>query len=117
MSGKEEEKIYYLAGSADELLEEMEKNIPIIHDRINATPENVESGLAKLVLTVIELLRQLIEKQAMKRIEDDSLTEEQIEKLGETLMKLEKKMNELKVIFNLKDQDLNINLGPLGDLL
>ncbi len=107
----------FYAGSANEIIEELEKIKPGDQGRINATPENVDSGLAKLVLTLIELIRKLMEKQAMRRIDGDSLTEEQIENLGETLMKLENKMDELKKIFNLTDKDLNLNLGPLGDLL
>ena len=113
----EEDKILFYAGSANEIIEELEKINPGDQARINATPENVESGLAKLVLTLIELIRKLMEKQAMRRIEGNSLTEDQIENLGETLMKLENKMEELKKIFNLTDKDLNLNLGPLGDLL
>ena len=86
-------------------------------ERINIDPKNVEKGLAKLVLTLIELLRKLMEKQAMRRVEAGSLTDEEIERVGETLMKLENKMKELKEIFGLKDEELNLNLGPLGDLL
>jgi hypothetical protein len=89
---------------------------PLRH-RIEADPEKVERGLAQLVLTVIELLRQLMERQALRRIEHGSLTDEQIERLGQTLMKLEERMNELKLDFGLDDDDLNLNLGPLGDLL
>lgn len=77
----------------------------------------VEQGLAKLVLTIIELLRQLMERQAMRRVENDSLTDEQLEELGLTLMRLEEKMQELKIIFGLENEDLNIDLGPLGKLL
>lgn len=86
-------------------------------DRINIDPKNVEKGLAKLVLTLIELIRKLMEKQAMRRIEGGSLSDEEIERLGETFMKLEIKMKELKEVFGLKDEDLNLNLGPLGDLM
>lgn len=86
-------------------------------ERINIDPENVEKGLAKLVLTLIELIRKLMEKQAMRRVEGGSLSDEEIERIGETLMKLENKMQELKEIFGLKDEDLNLNLGPLGDLM
>lgn len=86
-------------------------------ERINVDPKNVEKGLAKLVLTLIELIRKLLEKQAMRRVEGGSLSEEEIERVGQTLMKLEDKMKELKEIFGLKDEDLNINLGPLGDLM
>ena len=112
-----DDRILFRAGSADEIIEELEKIKPGIQGRINATPDNVDSGLAKLVLTLIELIRKLMEKQAMRRIEGGSLTDDQIENLGETLMKLENKMEELKKIFNLTDKDLNLNLGPLGDLL
>jgi len=83
--------------------------------RINADAENVEKGLAKLVLTVVELLRQLLERQAIKRI--DRLTDEEVERLGITFMKLEQKMNELTEVFGLTKADLNIDLGPLGNLL
>lgn len=112
-----DDKILFRAGSADEIIEELEKIKPGIQGRIIATPDNVDSGLAKLVLTLIELIRKLMEKQAMRRIEGGSLTDDHIENLGETLMKLENKMEELKKIFNLTDKDLNLNLGPLGDLL
>ena len=96
---------------------EMEKVKDALPKKIEANPENAEKGLAKLVLTLIELIRKLMEKQAMRRVEGGSLTEEEIEKIGETLMKLENKMQELKEIFGLKDEELNINLGPLGDLI
>lgn len=86
-------------------------------DRINIDPENVEKGLARLVLTLVELIRKLMEKQAMRRIEGGSLSDEEIEKMGETFIKLEDKMKELKEIFGLKDEELNLNLGPLGNLI
>ena len=96
---------------------EMEKVQDALPKKIEANPENAEKGLAKLVLTLIELIRKLMEKQAMRRVEAGSLTDEEIERVGETLMKLENKMKELKEIFGLKDEELNINLGPLGDLI
>nr|WP_306798627.1 gas vesicle protein K [Oceanobacillus saliphilus] len=80
-------------------------------------PEGAEEGLAQLVLTIIELLRQLVERQALRRVDGGNLTEEEIEKLGLALMNLDVKMDELKEIFNLTDEDLNIDLGPLGNLL
>jgi hypothetical protein len=98
-------------------VEEMEKLQEALPRRIDANPKNVEKGLAKLVLTLVELIRKLLEKQAMRRIEAGSLSDEQIERVGETLMKLETKMHELKEVFGLKDEELNINLGPLGDLM
>ena len=85
--------------------------------RVEADPENVERGLAQLVLTLVELLRQLMERQALRRMETGTLTDEEVERLGETFMKLEQRMEELKREFGLEDADLNLNLGPLGDLL
>ena len=88
-----------------------------LSQRIAADPENVERGLAQLVLTVIELLRQLMERQALRRVEAGGLSEEQIERLGQTLMALEQRMDELKETFGLTDEELNLDLGPLGSLL
>jgi hypothetical protein len=85
--------------------------------RIDADPENVERGLAQLVLTIVELLRQLMERQALRRVEAGGLDDETVERLGTTLMALEQRMHELKVVFGLSDEDLNIDLGPLGRLL
>jgi hypothetical protein len=101
----------------EEFVEEMGKSQNVLPKKIDANPKNVEKGLAKLVLTLIELIRKLLEKQAMRRVEAGSLSDEQIENVGETLMKLENKMEELKQIFGLKDEELNLNLGPLGDLM
>ncbi|WP_404455772.1 gas vesicle protein K [Virgibacillus necropolis] len=85
--------------------------------RINLDTEGAEQGLAQLVLTVMELLRELVERQALRRVDGGTLTEEEIEKLGVSLMNLETKMDELKETFELNDDDLNIDLGPLGNLL
>src|SRR4051812_29780825 len=85
--------------------------------RVNADPHNIERGLAQLVLTLLELLRQLMERQAVRRMEAGTLTEDEIERLGQTFMKLEQRMKELKKSFGLEDKDLNIDLGPLGKLL
>jgi Gas vesicle protein K len=85
--------------------------------RINADPEKLEKGLAQLVLTLVELLRQLMERQALRRIEGGTLTPEETERLGRTFMLLEQRMEELKTQFGLEDEDLNLNLGPLGDLM
>ncbi|TMM22826.1 MAG: gas vesicle protein K [Actinobacteria bacterium] len=85
--------------------------------RVNADPEKVERGLVHLVLTLVELLRQLMERQALRRMETGTLSDEQLDRLGETFMKLEQRMTELKAEFGLEDRDLNLNLGPLGDLL
>lgn len=101
----------------EKFIEEIEKIQRALPERINADPENIENGLAKLVLTLIELIRALMEKQAMRRIENGSLSDAEIERIGETLMKLENKVQELKELFGLKDEELNLNLGPLGDLM
>ena len=85
--------------------------------RINTDHENVERGLASLVLTIIELLRQLMERQALRRIEHGDLTDEQVERMGRTFMALEPRMNELRDQFGLTAEDLDIDLGPLGPLL
>jgi hypothetical protein len=85
--------------------------------RIDCSPENIEQGLAKLVLGLIELLRQLLERQAIRRMQGGSLTEQQVEEMGEALMKLEKKVHELADHFGLTPADLNLDLGPLGNLL
>ncbi len=85
--------------------------------RITADPENVERGLAQLVLTVVELLRQLMERQAIRRMESGSLSDEEIERMGETFMKLEQRMDELRDHFGLSPEDLNLDLGPLGRLM
>ena len=85
--------------------------------RIEADPETVEKGLVQLVLTIVELLRQLMERQALHRIEGGSLSPEEIERLGRTFMALSERMDELKEHFGLDERDLNLNLGPLGDLL
>jgi hypothetical protein len=85
-------------------------------DRINADPEHVEQGLARLVLTVIELLRNVLEHQAIRRMDGGTLTDEEVERLGLALLKLSQRMDELKATFGLTDQDLNIDLGPLGRL-
>jgi hypothetical protein len=85
-------------------------------DRINADPEHVEQGLARLVLTVVELLREVLEHQAIRRMDGGTLSDAEIERLGLALLKLNQRMDELKTIFGLTDEDLNIDLGPLGRL-
>lgn len=85
--------------------------------RLDCSPENIEQGLARLVLTLIELLRQLLERQAIRRMEGASLTEQEIENMGTALMKLEAKIQELAGHFGLTMADLNLDLGPLGNLL
>lgn len=86
--------------------------------RISADEEGAaERGLAALVLTVVELLRQLMERQAIRRVEDGTVSDDQAERLGITLMRLDERMNELMEHFGLGPEDLNLDLGPLGTLL
>jgi hypothetical protein len=85
--------------------------------RIELKTDDVKNGLGKLVLTLVELLRELLERQAIRRIEGGSLTDVQIERLGTTFMRLAEEMDRLKRQFGLRDDDLNIDLGPLGNLL
>lgn len=85
--------------------------------RVELDPDTVERDLARLVLTVVELLRQLMERQALRRVETGELTEDQEERIGLTLMLLESRMSELRSKFGLRPEDLNIDLGPLGPLL
>ena len=85
--------------------------------RVNADPEKLERGLAQLVLTIVELLRQLMERQALRRIDGGGLSDEEVERLGRTFMELDKRMEQLRTEFGLDEEDLNLNLGPLGNLL
>ena len=102
-----------IANEEDELREKLAFTQSMIPDRVSADPEIVENGLAKLVLSIIELVRRLLEKQALRRMDAGNLSEEEIERLGTALMKLEEKMEELKRTFGLSTEDLNLKLGPV----
>jgi hypothetical protein len=108
-----------LAGEADPALfgDELDRLDGTLRRRVNADRDELEKGLAQLVLTLIELLRQLMERQALRRIEGNSLTPDEVERLGQTFMLLEQRMEELKDTFGLEDEDLNLDLGPLGRLM
>ena len=101
----------------EEFVEQVRCVTDTLPSRINIDPESVEQGLAKLVLTLIEFIRRLLEKQAVRRMEGGDLSPEQIEELGLALMKLEAKLQELKTQFGLTDDDLNLDLGPIGRLI
>ena len=94
-----------ITNEEDELREALTFTESVIPERISADPEIVENGLARLVLSIIELIRRLLEKQALRRMDAGNLTEEEIERLGAALMKLEEKMAELKKVFGLEDED------------
>lgn len=114
MSGPASERELDLFADTAGTLERLEAALP---RRLNADPESLEKGLAQLVLTLVELLRQLMERQALRRMEDGTLSDEQVERLGQTFLALSERMDELKKAFGLADNDLNLNLGPLGNLL
>ena len=101
----------------DEFIDELRYVAASLPECINVDAQNVEQGLAKLVLTLIEFIRRLLEKQAIKRLEGGGLTPEQVENLGLALMKLEERMQALKDQFGLADEDLNLDLGPIGRLI
>jgi hypothetical protein len=88
-----------------------------LRQRIETEPDTVERDLIKLVLTVVELVRQLMERQALRRVDQGDLTEDQEERIGMTLMLLEERMTELRERYGLSAADLNLDLGPLGSLL
>ena len=94
------------------------RSVPRARYRLDGDdPEAAERGLAALVLTIVELLRQLMERQALRRVEDGTVSDEQAERLGMTLMRLDEAMNELTRRFGIERSELNIDLGPLGPLL
>jgi hypothetical protein len=100
----------------DELATQLAAVARALPDRINADPERVEQGLARLVLTVIEVVRKVLEHQAVRRMDGGDLSAEEIERLGLTLLRLDERMQQMKGVFGLTDEDLQIDLGPLGRL-
>jgi hypothetical protein len=101
----------------DELRREVERLRGILPDRVDVDPEGVEHGLAKLVLTLIEFLRQLLERQAVRRMEGGTLSDEEVERMGLALMRLEEKVHEMARSFGIDPAELNMSLGPLGKLV
>jgi len=100
-----------------ELRRELERVRGILPDRVDVDPEGVEQGLAKLVLTLVEFLRQLLERQAIRRMDGGTLTDDEVERVGIALMRLEAKVREMAEAFGLDPDDLNLGLGPIGKLL
>src|SRR5205807_6384589 len=101
----------------DDLRREVERLRGILPDRVDVDPDAVENGLAKLVLTLVEFLRQLLERQAVRRMEGGTLSDEEVERMGLALMRLEQKVHEMARSFGLDPSELNLGLGPLGRLL
>ena len=85
--------------------------------RWNPEPEDVQKSVAQLVLTIVEFLRKLMERQAIRRMEQKTLTKKEVEAVGEALMKLEETIRDIGKRFGLTPEDLNLDLGPLGKLM
>ncbi len=85
--------------------------------RINADTETAEHDLAKLVLALVDMVRQLLERQAIRRVNAGSLTEDEVERMGETFCRLDRRMEELRTAFGIRREDLNLSLGSIRDLL
>ncbi len=106
-----------IAAAVSELNRELKNVGESTLDRVDCTPENIEKGLARLVLSLIELLRRLLERQAIRRMEGGTLDDAKIEEMGQSLMRLEQKVREIAAAFGLKPEELNLELGPLGNLV
>jgi actin-like ATPase involved in cell morphogenesis len=96
---------------------ELRQIVDALPRRIDIDPDLVSRDLAALVLTLVELIRRVVEHQAIQRMDDPDLSEEQVERMGLALLGLEEKMAEIRDVFGLAAEDLNIDLGPLGRLL
>ncbi len=92
-----------------------EENIPKLIDL--GSPKKTEQGLAKLVLTLVELIRKLMEKEAFRRVKRGTLSKAEIQKLGLSLKAVKKKIKEIQTIFGIEDEELNLDLGPMGNLM
>lgn len=99
------------------LRRDVERLRAMLPERVEVEPDGAGAGLAKLVLTLVEFLRQLLERQAIRRMEGGTLTDEEVERMGVALMRLEEKVLELADQFGLQREDLNLGLGPMGRLL
>ena len=101
----------------ESLRAELERQAALATPRWNADPEDVQRSVARLVLTLVEFVRQLLERQAIRRLEGGTLTDEQTEAVGVALMRLEETVRDIAARFELAPEDLNLDLGPLGRLL
>lgn len=101
----------------DALREEIERRTAEETPRWNSDPEEVQRSVARLVLALVEFLRKLMERQAIRRMEAETLTSEEVEALGLALMKLEETVHDMAGRFGLAPEDLNLDLGPLGKLI
>jgi len=108
------EELEYIA----KLSEEIKKAEANITKNIDAgNPKETEKGIAQLVLTIVELIRRLMEKEAFRRVQRGNVPRIEAQKLGMSLKAIEKKIKEIQTIFGIEDEELNLDLGPLGNLL
>lgn len=105
------------AGEAERIAVELGEIAAALPRHVEVREDDVDAGLGRLVLTVLELIRQILEHQAIRRMEGGGLTDEEVERLGLTLLRLNERLQEMKGVFGLADEDLNLDLGPLGRLL
>lgn len=111
------EREHWVDGALDELLDgDADALRALLPPRVDSGPDRLEKGLAQLVLTIVDLLRQVMERQAIRRMEHGTLDAEEIERLGRAFMALAARMDELREVFGLEDDDLGLDLGPLGRL-
>jgi hypothetical protein len=101
----------------ERLSAELRDLAPALPARLDATPDDIEAGVGQLVLTLVEFIRQVLEHQAVRRMEGGSLSEDEMERLGLALMRLEERLDDIRESFGIAKDDLNIDLGPLGRLL
>lgn len=106
-----------LAGDVERLTAELRDLAPALPARLDASPDDIEAGVSQLVLTLVEFIRQVLEHQAVRRMEGGTLTEDEMERLGLALMRFEERLDDVREVFGLEKEDLNIDLGPLGRLL
>ena len=115
-STMESQVVESLHAPSDAVVAPLETVAEGLPPRLNTDPDKVENGLAKLVLTLIEVLRKVLEHQAVRRMEGGHLSDAEVERLGVALLRLNDRMQDMKGIFGLTDEDLQIDLGPLGKL-
>lgn len=106
-----------LAEDVELFAAELRQITPNLPERIETDEENIEAGVARLVLTLVEFIRQILEHQAIRRMEGGGLSDDDVERLGLALMRLQERLDEIKDVFGVEDEELNVDLGPLGRLL
>lgn len=106
-----------VAAEVERLAAELRDVAPALPSRLEASPDDIEAGVSQLVLTLVEFVRQVLEHQAVRRMESGTLSDAEMERLGLALMRLEERLDDVREVFGLEKEDLNIDLGPLGRLL